>query len=117
MPNMPTERDLLASHGCGKGDKERSPGWRANYEDINWAGVSGMVRDGAKWVKRYSQEPIYCTLMCPAHGVVSLTREQCVSRVGSPHGGLLCPKCGADSRLLEFADETRKSVASEAPPA
>ncbi len=24
------------SHGPGKGDKDRSPGWRKNYEDIDW---------------------------------------------------------------------------------
>lgn len=23
-------------HGAGKGDKDRSPGWRDNYEEINW---------------------------------------------------------------------------------
>ncbi len=28
----------LSSHntGAGKGDKDRSPGWRNNYEEINW---------------------------------------------------------------------------------
>ena len=106
MPNMPTERDLLASHGCGKGDKERSPGWRANYGDINWTGVTGMVCDGAKQVKRYSQEPIYCTLACPAHGVVSLTAGQYNDQLDdSTDGHFHCPKCGAVAEFQELAHE------------
>jgi hypothetical protein len=28
-------RDLL-NHQAGKGDKERSPGWRENYPEIEW---------------------------------------------------------------------------------
>ena len=73
---MPTERGLLSAHGCGKGDKERSSKWRANYAEVNWTGVTGFVRDGARFVKRYGTAPIFATLICPIHGAVSLTQSQ-----------------------------------------
>ena len=32
----PAKRDLFPGHGAGKGDADRSPGWRNNYDEINW---------------------------------------------------------------------------------
>lgn len=29
-------RDLFPGHGAGKGDADRSPKWRDNYDEINW---------------------------------------------------------------------------------
>jgi len=43
------------NHGAGKGDKDRSPGWRRNYAEIRW-GISdaGFVRVGhGRMFKRY----------------------------------------------------------------
>lgn len=35
-------RDLgLKGTGAGKGDAERSPGWRKQYDDINWGRPAG----------------------------------------------------------------------------
>jgi len=51
LPIAQPDRSLF-NHGPGKGDKERSPGWRSNYDEINWTGVA-MEREGAKLVKRY----------------------------------------------------------------
>lgn len=34
--NKRNSRDLFPGHGAGKGDKERSPGWRDHYDDIDW---------------------------------------------------------------------------------
>ncbi len=61
LPTAQPDRSLF-NHGPGKGDKERSSGWRANYDEINWTGV-GMVRRGTKLVKRYAapaEEPCQC---------------------------------------------------------
>ncbi len=33
---MSNNRDIGLNHGSGKGCKERSTKWRANYDDINW---------------------------------------------------------------------------------
>jgi hypothetical protein len=52
VPVAHSGRDLL-DHGAGKGDKERSSRWREGYNDINWPGVTGLVREGSKLVKRY----------------------------------------------------------------
>lgn len=54
----------LAGGGQGKGDKDRSPGWRKHYDEIDWpsvastAGVAKAVdstfhRRGAKLIKCY----------------------------------------------------------------
>jgi hypothetical protein len=49
--------DLL-NHSAGKGDKERSPGWRANYSGIDFhrsEAPDGFARRGNKQVKLYGQ--------------------------------------------------------------
>jgi hypothetical protein len=34
---MRNTRDFgLKNNGAGKGDSDRSPGWRAHYNEINW---------------------------------------------------------------------------------
>lgn len=55
LPTAQPDRSLF-NHGPGKGDKERSSGWRANYDEINWTGV-GMVRRGVKQIKSYRVRP------------------------------------------------------------
>jgi hypothetical protein len=62
MANKPvahSSRDLFPGHGAGKGDAERSPGWRENYPEINWPGVSGLkeVKPG-HFRKVYGSQPI-----------------------------------------------------------
>ena len=50
-----------SSHGAGKGDVDRSPGWRDHYDEVTWtegdkrAEGNGFVRRGGKLVKRYGQ--------------------------------------------------------------
>lgn len=43
------------NHTNGKGDKERSPGWRANYEGIDFhrSTRDGFARRGNRLVKAY----------------------------------------------------------------
>jgi len=37
MNTSTSTRDIgLPSSGAGKGDKDRSPGWRNNYDEIQW---------------------------------------------------------------------------------
>ena len=61
-------RDLGISGGQGKGDADRSPGWRNNYDEIGWGPVTidgcGLVykaidltfkRNGNKLVKTYGK--------------------------------------------------------------
>jgi hypothetical protein len=60
MPNQTTERDLLQAHGAGKGDKDRSPGWRENMEAIDFHRdqPDGFTRTSAtRIVKRYGGAP------------------------------------------------------------
>ncbi len=38
----PAARDLFPGHGAGKGDADRSPKWRENYDDINWKEVVNL---------------------------------------------------------------------------
>lgn len=48
-------RDIgLVPSGAGKGDHERSPGWRKNYDEINW-GVDHPV-ETRRFHKRYGAE-------------------------------------------------------------
>lgn len=42
------------NHGAGKGDKERSPGWRNNFDDIHFPPAEGFVRRGNRMVKVYN---------------------------------------------------------------
>jgi hypothetical protein len=42
------------NHTNGKGDKERSPGWRNNYDEINFPPAEGFVRRGNRMVKCYT---------------------------------------------------------------
>lgn len=41
------------NHGPGKGDKDRSPGWRTNYDDIHFPLSEGFARRGNRLVKAY----------------------------------------------------------------
>lgn len=41
------------NHGAGKGDKDRSPGWRKNYDEIRWPGVTGFKRRDSRLRKIY----------------------------------------------------------------
>jgi hypothetical protein len=54
---MTNTRDLFgADHGAGKGDCDRSPGWREQYDTINWPkDNSGFRTVGGKQIKRYGQ--------------------------------------------------------------
>lgn len=66
-------RDLGISGGAGKGDSDRSPGWRDNYDEIGWPARiadDGTVtkeidaqfkRRGSKLVKKYGA-PVTKTL-------------------------------------------------------
>jgi len=46
------------SHGAGKGDKDRSPGWRDNYDSIFFPGVTGLRRkNAATLIKVYRPAP------------------------------------------------------------
>lgn len=45
------------SHGAGKGDVDRSPGWRDHYDEVEWPkSEEGFVKRGGKLVKRYGAE-------------------------------------------------------------
>lgn len=52
-PSSPPGNRSFGLEGAGKGDSERSSKWRDNYPDINWPGVEGLVKRGAKLVKVY----------------------------------------------------------------
>jgi hypothetical protein len=55
--NQATERNLFNNdHPAGKGDKERSPGWRGNYQEIDFHRdqPDGFSRRGNKQVKVYA---------------------------------------------------------------
>jgi hypothetical protein len=43
------------NHSAGKGDKERSPGWRRNYDEIDFhrSTRDGFARRGNRLVKAY----------------------------------------------------------------
>lgn len=41
------------NHGADKGDKDRSPGWRKNYDGIRWSGVVGFKRRDSRLRKIY----------------------------------------------------------------
>jgi len=46
------------NHGAGKGDADRSPGWRKNYDEIRWSGVVGFKRRDSRLRKIYrTQQP------------------------------------------------------------
>lgn len=49
-------RDLGMGSGAGKGDSDRSPGWREHYDEIDWHRdfvETDFVRKGGRLVKRY----------------------------------------------------------------
>lgn len=55
---MRNTRDFgLHRTGAGKGDKERSPGWRKNYDEINWG--AEHPKENRRFHKKYGphQEP------------------------------------------------------------
>lgn len=42
------------SHGAGKGDADRSPGWRDKYDDVEWPhSEEGFTKRGGKLIKKY----------------------------------------------------------------
>lgn len=49
------------NHGAGKGDKDRSPGWRKNYDEIDWQRgapkPNGFRRHSKGIRKTYRKEP------------------------------------------------------------
>lgn len=69
-PGSPnSSRDLFPGHGAGKGDAERSPGWRDNYDEIlfpkHLPGQDGFIQKSlGRKVKRYGAPP-------PAEGITS----------------------------------------------
>ena len=107
MPNMPTERGLL-NHGSGKGDKERSSKWRANYGEIDWGilNAPGFIQRGVKQVKRYGGPAVYAWVICPAHGRMPLTVEQTIHQLDDNSPSFFCPKCNAVSIWEGFENET-----------
>ena len=46
------------NHGPGKGDADRSPGWRKHYDEIIWPRhfPNGFVRRGNKQTKKYGNK-------------------------------------------------------------
>lgn len=53
------------SGGAGKGDADRSPGWREHYHDIDWPdggrrlATDGFIQRGGRLVKHYGvREPV-----------------------------------------------------------
>jgi hypothetical protein len=44
----PTKRDMFDSHGAGKGDSDRSPGWREHYDDIDWGAKNIQLAIGSR---------------------------------------------------------------------
>jgi hypothetical protein len=57
---MSNTRDLGISGGNGKGDADRSPGWRQHYDEIEWDVCDifhpddpNVKRKGGRIIKRY----------------------------------------------------------------
>ena len=51
--SLPSNRSF-GLQGAGKGDSDRSPGWRDNYPEINWPGVDGLEEKSAgRFIKYY----------------------------------------------------------------
>lgn len=54
----------LSNSGAGKGDKDRSPGWRDHYDEIDWGvidpfiadGTYKIIRKGGKVIKKYGKK-------------------------------------------------------------
>lgn len=88
IPVAHSSRDLFPGHGAGKGDAERSSGWRNNYSEINWPGVSGLQRDRrGRLVKTYGPKP-------PEFQVVAHS---------NPEEGVVCV-CAMCSREIPFLE-------------
>lgn len=56
-PGSPAGNRSFGLTGAGKGSAERSSKWRDNYPEVQWTGVTGFVRKGAKLVKGYQAKP------------------------------------------------------------
>jgi hypothetical protein len=58
-------RALMDSHQAGKGDKDRSPGYRKHYDEINWnaAGDDGFKRVTSNRIRKtYGAQRSYPTI-------------------------------------------------------
>jgi hypothetical protein len=118
------------NHTNGKGDKERSPGWRNNYPDINFhrgEKPDGFARRGVRQVKCYTpgrtakfvfaeapapNQPAgainphdWCRAVSPAGGY------HCTRQVGhcGPHQLVCCP----GTAVLEEWPNQDESLASK----
>jgi len=91
------------NHGSGKGDKERSPGWRKNFDEIAFPPSEGFVRRGNRLVKCYTPgrkavfnfpekpavlEPLKCGGKCAHPGEKDCACISDYTRDGS--GGWVC---------------------------
>lgn len=59
LPTAQPERSLFTHSAAGKGDQDRSPGWRDNYDEIDWGHHPVVFEEhrGARQVKRYGPKP------------------------------------------------------------
>lgn len=101
------------NHGAaGKGDKERSPGWRNNYDEIqNFKknGIPGLQRVGAnRFRKTYTQPPatgIGPTALDnlePGEVIQRFISSGVLPPVPPDQNGDACgnrPRCGCDKRV------------------
>jgi hypothetical protein len=60
--NKRNSRDLLGAHPGqnGKGDADRSPGWRGHYDEVSWPAPSaeeGFVQTGPKSFRKVYGNP------------------------------------------------------------
>lgn len=85
------------NHNNGKGDKERSPGWRQNYDAIAFPPAEGFARRGNRLVKAYGTGrkavfnfPEPATKKCDCLPWLGATRDSggcgCLSRVEGNNG-------------------------------
>jgi hypothetical protein len=95
------------NHSNGKGDKERSPGWRSRYDEITFPPAEGFARRGNRLVKTYTPgrvavfKSLACGGRCDHPGI-----ENCGCLTTKENHGWLCtlPKghegehiaCGGD---------------------
>lgn len=54
MPKGNNPKDIGLNGG--KGDADRSPGWRDHYDEIEWPHDVQFIQRGAKQIKRYGNQ-------------------------------------------------------------